>query len=290
MKTRTILTSLLREQAQRGPIPRVPEPDLIMDNPSKVEAFYEAGKEDGVLAPVYLFHAVHASSIILPGDLVLDLGVGTANQLALVAKANPSVKFLGVDLSEEMMDRALEALKNTYNVFLLKEDITKLDRIKDSSIDVVLSTVVLHQLPNVEALFDCFSQIRRVLKPGGKVYLVDFSRFNSEKTVKAFSHQYADRQPALFTEDYYNSLRAGFSPESWKMVWEEYLEPISKLYFTFGMKYMVVAKSVGNNKLFSKSYEILNEKYSSMPKWQQKDYKDLSRFFRLGGLRTPRVY
>lgn len=44
--------------------------------------------------------------VVNPGDTVVDLGCGPANQLGLVARLNPGVNIIGVDLSEEMLAMA----------------------------------------------------------------------------------------------------------------------------------------------------------------------------------------
>src|SRR6516165_8234394 len=106
MPSLPVLRTLLREITTSGPVVRTPEPDLVMDDPAKVAAYIEAGRPKGVMAPVYLFHCAQACEVIRPGDTVVDLACGPANQLSIIAKLNPEVRFIGVDLSEPMLDRA----------------------------------------------------------------------------------------------------------------------------------------------------------------------------------------
>src|SRR3974377_2188441 len=82
---------------------RVPEPDLVMDDPEQVAAYVRAGGEDGARASVYLYHTAQIWDVIRPGDLVVDLACGPLNQLAIVARMNPEVRFVGIDLSERML-------------------------------------------------------------------------------------------------------------------------------------------------------------------------------------------
>ena len=55
----------------------------------------------------------------------------------------------------------------------------------DSTFDAVLSTVMLHHLPR-KARQQCVGEIRRVLKPGGRVLVVDFA--SSEKQGSLIGH------------------------------------------------------------------------------------------------------
>ena len=173
MPSLTVLKTLFRELVTFERSERVPEPDLVMDDPAKVAAFERAGREDGVLAGIYLFHAAHISEILKPGDLALDLGCGPANQLGLVARLNPEVEFLGIDMSKEMLAKAERHILDLglSNVRFQTADMTNLDFLESASIDTVFSTVALHHLPSEDHLDQTFSEVARVLKPAGGLYL-----------------------------------------------------------------------------------------------------------------------
>ncbi|MCB1952322.1 MAG: class I SAM-dependent methyltransferase [Zoogloeaceae bacterium] len=99
---------------------------------------------------------------------MLDLGCGQANQPGLVARLSPDMNFVGVDLSPEILDRGRHDLNAhaTYNVSLNHGNITALTMLGAADVDAVMSTMVLHHLPDEQTLFRCFSEVRRVLKPG----------------------------------------------------------------------------------------------------------------------------
>lgn len=286
-----VIKVFLREASSRKVAFRVPEPDLIMEDAAQVAAFYEAGRENGVMAPVYLFHAAQVCEVVKPGDTVLDLGCGPANQLGIIAQLNPDVHFIGVDLSEEMLAMAKRNLqaRGITNVTLQHGDITDLNMFGAASVDGVMSTVVLHHLPNNAALFRCFEELGRVLKPGGGLYLVDFGHLKTEKAIRYFAYQYEERQPMLFTIDYLNSLRAAFELTTWREGWYRYLKNFGKLFSTFVVPYMVVVKSPVRRPLTNDLLKKLNEAYLGMPSYHQADFKDLNVFFRIGGLRTPPI-
>ena len=68
MPSLPVLKTLLRELTTREQSARINEPDLVMDDPDKVAAYTRAGREDGVMAPVYLFHCAQICAVIRPGD------------------------------------------------------------------------------------------------------------------------------------------------------------------------------------------------------------------------------
>jgi ubiquinone/menaquinone biosynthesis C-methylase UbiE len=283
------MKQLIREIVSRKNAYRVPEPDLVMESPAQVASFHEAGGEEGVMAPVYLFHAAHVCEIVKPGDRVLDLGCGPGNQLGLIARLNPDVQFIGIDLSAEMLVLAEKnlAVRGARNVELRRGDITCLEGIAGTSIDAVISTVVLHHLPDEAALFRCFAEVARVLKPNGGLYLVDFGHLKTEAAIRGFAYQHANRQPELFTLDYLNSLRAAFEVESWREGWQRYLSHAGEFFSTALVPYMVSLKSPPRRSLPMELRAELARQRRALPPHHRADIKDLITFFRLGGMVSP---
>ena len=89
MPSLPVIRTALRELFTLERVGRIPEPDLVMDDPAKVAAYVRAGREDGVMASVYLFHCAQICEVISAGDVVVDLGCGPATQLGMVARLNP---------------------------------------------------------------------------------------------------------------------------------------------------------------------------------------------------------
>jgi arsenite methyltransferase len=289
MPTAAVVKILIRELGSGESASRCNEPDLIMDDPAKVAAYTRAGREDGVMAPVYLFHCAQVCEVIRPGDTVLDLGCGPATQLTMVSRLNPTTRFVGLDLSDEMLERARQHVADLglANVELRQGDITRLEDFSDQSVDAVMSTLVLHHLPDGGALERTFAEVARVLKPGGGLYIVDFGHLKSEKSIKYFAYQYADRQPELFTLDYLYSLRAAFSLQDFRRLADNCLKGRAKLYSTFLMPYMVAIKSPARAEPNPNLSNELRKLKAQLPGYHKRDLADLRTFFRLGGLRSP---
>lgn len=109
---------------------------------------------------------------IKPGDSVLDLGSGAGND-CFVARSLTSEtgKVTGLDFSEEMLNKATQNLKKTgfTNMEFVQGDIEEMP-LPDSAFDVVISNCVLNLVPDKEK---AFSEIYRVLKPGGHFCISD---------------------------------------------------------------------------------------------------------------------
>ncbi len=108
------------------------------------------------------------------GESALDVGCGTGS-LAIVAKdrAGPMGKVVGIDASPEMIARARrKAAKAAVDVDFRRATAEALP-FKDATFDAVFSTTVLHCLPP-EARRQCIGEMSRVLKPGGRLLVVDF--------------------------------------------------------------------------------------------------------------------
>jgi arsenite methyltransferase len=208
-----MLGHLLLERLKLRELERIPEPHMVMGDPAQVDAFWECGSESGVLAPVYLFNALQTANVVRPGDQVLDLACGPANQLVQFARLHPHARFLGIDVAPAMLERARDtvARSGVENVSLQPGDMNSLAAIADASVDCVTCTFSFHHLPDVVSLQRSFAQVARVLKPGGGIYICDFGRLKRRASQAFFAHDRRERQSQLFTEDYLNSLRAAFS-------------------------------------------------------------------------------
>lgn len=106
------------------------------------------------------------------GETVLDIGCGAGMDLLLAARrVGPSGKAIGVDMTEAMVERARASARsaNLAQVEVRQGDATSLP-VEDSSVDVVTTNGVINLVPEKQRAFE---EIRRVLKPGGRLHLAD---------------------------------------------------------------------------------------------------------------------
>jgi ubiquinone/menaquinone biosynthesis C-methylase UbiE len=130
------------------------------------------------------------------GESVLDIGCGTGT-LAIVAKGQVGAhgKVFGIDASPAMIARASsKAAKAGIDVRFETAVVERLP-FPDAQLDVVLSTLMFHHLPR-KLRQQCAVEIRRVLKPGGRVLVVDFGRPQSKSGLLAHFHRHGYVDPA----------------------------------------------------------------------------------------------
>jgi len=114
----------------------------------------------------------HAIAAIIAGETILDIGCGAGMDLLLAARrAGPTGRAIGIDMTEAMRDRACAsaAAAGLRNVEVYRADATALP-FPDASVDVVVSNGVLNLVPEKDK---AFAEIRRVLRPGGRLQLAD---------------------------------------------------------------------------------------------------------------------
>ena len=289
MPSLSVLKVLTKELLSQPQVKRTNEPSLVMDDPQQVRDYTQAGLEGGVMAPVYLFHCAQVCQVIRPGERILDLACGPANQLSQIARLNPDCEFVGIDLSPEMLDkaRALAETQQLSNITFVEGSITDLGRFEDGSFDALMSTMALHHLPDTDALNTTFREASRILKPGGGAYIVDFGRLKRKDSIEYFAYQYKDRQPPLFTLDYLHSLQAAFSLDDFRTACKISFGARAKVFGTWCVPYMVAIKTPPRRTLPNDLLGALHELRDALPVYHKTDLSDLITFFRLGGVPAP---
>lgn len=135
---------------------------------------------------------------IQKGERVLDIGSGPGFLAAMIAdQTGPDGKVVGVDISQQMVDRASRRNRHTWLSYQCADG--AMLPFEDNSFDVVVSTQVAEYVPDVEAFT---SEVFRVLRPGGRglILATDWEGIcwhseypdRMEKVLKAFTPHCAD--------------------------------------------------------------------------------------------------
>ena len=148
------------------------------------------------------------------GESVLDVGCGTGT-LAIAAKrrVGPTGRVAGVDASAEMIARAGRKAVIAGTAVTFDRAAAQALPFGDAQFDVVLSTLMFHHLPH-KGREACAREMRRVLKPGGRVLLVDFRSVESARTgLLAHFHRHGHTAPneilAVFASAGLNPIETG---------------------------------------------------------------------------------
>lgn len=113
-----------------------------------------------------------AAGVIRPGDVVLDIGSGSGTDLLIAATlVGGEGRALGLDMTAAMREKAAANARRMglSHVELLDGSAEEIP-LPDASVDVVTTNGVLNLVPDKAR---AAREIRRVLRPGGRLQLAD---------------------------------------------------------------------------------------------------------------------
>lgn len=137
-----------------------------------------------------------------PGERVLDLCTGTADVLRAVLRSAPRTSGVGIDLSTEMLVRGAAKLRRAglaARAALLGGDAESLS-FADGFFD---AACVAFGIRNVERLEVALGEVHRVLRPGGRFLILEFSNPTGlvGSAYRAYSRHVLPRVGALVSGD-----------------------------------------------------------------------------------------
>ena len=142
------------------------------------------------------------------GDVVVDLGSGAGFDLFIAAEqVGETGRVIGIDMTDEMIEAARKNVERAgvTNIEVRKGLIEALP-VEDASVDWVISNCVINLSPEKDRVF---SEIYRVLKPGGRCSVSDMVARNLPDWIRQQSLAYtACVAGAISEEAYLEGLRA----------------------------------------------------------------------------------
>lgn len=155
-------------------------------------------------------------ALIQPGEKILDVGCGTGDlSIAARKRAGPTAQVFGIDAAPEMVNVARrKAARMGMEVDFRVGLVEALD-FPAGSFDVVLSSLMMHHLPDDLKVL-ALAEIRRVLKPGGRLLVLDFKRpTNLAQHISTAIHGHTSMQtgsqdlPTLMTHAGFTGIETG---------------------------------------------------------------------------------
>jgi SAM-dependent methyltransferase len=112
---------------------------------------------------------------VAPGEAVLDLGAGTGTLAIRLKQRCPAAQVTGLDADPDVLARARRKALAARCEIELVEGLSTALPFEAGSFDVVLSSLFFHHLAPADKRAT-LAEVRRVLKPGGRLHVADWGR------------------------------------------------------------------------------------------------------------------
>ncbi len=135
--------------------------------------------------------------LLAAGDVgrdVLDFGTGTALIPIELCQRLPEIRVMAIDASHEMLDlakRRIDIAQMLGRIQLAQADCKTLEGYQPAMADTVISNSLLHHLPDPQV---AIAAAMRVLRPGGRLFIRDLARPQSQETLQQLVDTHADDQ------------------------------------------------------------------------------------------------
>jgi len=166
-----------------------------MGNPkvSVVITGFEAKFYDELLDLVTLFQygrfirkLMYEETEVGYGDRVAELGVGNGrNAILLSSRVGKDGEIVGFDISQDMLEKARRKTKKYENIRIIKHDIREEFPEFHHYFDVALIALAFHGFTPDERE-RILGNVRKILKNGGKFYILDYNQMDFAKAPKFF--------------------------------------------------------------------------------------------------------
>jgi ubiquinone/menaquinone biosynthesis C-methylase UbiE len=110
---------------------------------------------------------------------VLDIGCGTGSLLVLIKRTHPDIEVVGLDPDPRALARARRKAQRSALSLQLDQGFADELPYPDDAFDRVFSSFMFHHLADADKV-TTLGEVRRVLKPGGRLHLMDFVKADSD--------------------------------------------------------------------------------------------------------------
>lgn len=120
------------------------------------------------------------------GDTVLDIGCGNGRLYQLFAEMQ--VSYIGIDQSDKLISIAKERFPDSR---FLVSDMTKLP-LQNEFADTIYAIASFHHLPTVPLRVKALKEMKRILKPGGQIILLNWNLYSDWAREKYEGDEHSD--------------------------------------------------------------------------------------------------
>ncbi|MBI3783404.1 MAG: metalloregulator ArsR/SmtB family transcription factor [Deltaproteobacteria bacterium] len=170
---------------------------IVAERQTRSQAFFSsaAGQWDRMRRELFgdRFDLLALAALLDESWTVGDLGCGTGQVTTTLA---PFVRrVIAVDSSRAMMQALRRRLNGSTNVEVRHGRLQALP-IDDAELDAAVSCLVLHHLPDPPAVL---AEAARVLRPGGRLLIVDMLRHDRQEYQQQMGHEWLGFEAAQMT-------------------------------------------------------------------------------------------
>jgi predicted methyltransferase len=184
-----LLPALAFAQASKQDInaPYVTNPDVL---------YWTSALENDAREVYARRNQIVAATGAKPGMAVADVGAGSGLFTRLFAKAvQPGGRVYAVDISQEFLDHILESSKKQGldNVVAVLDSGSD-SKLPENALDLVFICDTYHHFEDAAAVL---ASIRRALKPGGRLVVIDYELIPGVTPQQRIDHVRIDRKTAI---------------------------------------------------------------------------------------------
>lgn len=192
-------------------LPRILEPE-VMD--TEQEALDYDSMDHAEVNRLFVTECLDFADCHVAGPIqtLLDVGTGTAQIPIEFCRQHASCQIVAIDLSREMLklgEKNVVAAGFSDRIRLKFIDAKQLPD-SEGQYDAVISNSIIHHIPEPSHVL---GELKRVLKPGGLLFVRDLRRPNDEATLDHLVQSYAGEENAHQQKMFRDSLHAAFTLE-----------------------------------------------------------------------------
>ena len=184
-------------------MPRIVETEVMTDQAS-VDAYTSMTKQPPNLVSAFLIPTLLENQSVLK---IADIGCGPCGYHQELYSVYPNATIDAYEASAPMLVEAAKII-NAQKTTLVEAFLPDYP-LPQEQYDIVWASIFLHQLPDAAVAWDAIKQLG---KPGASFIVFDLIRVEDETTCWDIVNGFTPEAPQAFKQDFFNSLRASFTP------------------------------------------------------------------------------